>query len=152
MISTFWEVIWFSINYSWSCLHYACYNSEVSIAILKPIVRAMRMTSNSRENVDLSQLFDERSNVIHLVMMQQNDKNMNEVKNVIDFLLRSFDVRQSDMFIWDCKYLCTVLYSKDCWIKSRKYFVKLIYSKISVCTYVRIRASYYKSWFHEFLT
>ena len=72
------------------------------------------MTSNSRENVDLSQLFDERSNVIHLVMMQQNDKNMNEVKNVIDFLLRSFDVRQSDMFIWDCKYLCTVLYSKDC--------------------------------------
>ena len=105
MISTFWEVIWFSINYSWSCLHYACYNSDVSIAILKPIVRAMRMTSNSRENVDLSQLFDERSNVIHLVMMQQNDKNMNEVKNVIDFLLRSFDVRQSDMFIWDCKYL-----------------------------------------------
>ena len=88
--------------YSWSCLHFACYNSDVSVAILKPIVKAM--TSNSKEKIDLLHLFDERSNVIHLAMMQQNYKNMNEVKNVIAFLLRSFDIRQSDMFIWDRKY------------------------------------------------
>ena len=87
--------------YSWSCLHFACYNSDVSVAILKPIVKAM--TSNSKEKIDLLHLFDERSNVIHLAMMQQNYKNMNEVKNVIAFLLRSFDIRQSDMFIWDRK-------------------------------------------------
>ena len=88
--------------FSWSCLHFACYNSDVSVAILKPIVKAM--TSNSKEKIDLLHLFDERSNVIHLAMMQQNYKNMNEVKNVIAFLLRSFDIRQSDMFIWDRKY------------------------------------------------